>query len=277
MLYDATINDSVPCGSCAKIKKRNKSAFGRLIKIPNPDILSESALRIYSNPVGENTSDVALLNYQLEVLEQISIKIKDTCLGQGFAQDNPNVSKNQMQVMSNYDSIESVLNFWSNDIAEVWKFQNDTIARLAYGEEFENSAFSLGNKYFLKTEEQIELTEKIARENGAPNYRLEQLRLEKIATKYKNNPEALERTLILEQLEPLKEYNTTQIQDLLNAGIVTREQFTMKVQFVDLINAYERENGTIRVIDNDFNRTIEIIKEQLINNINNGQENKTIN
>ena len=276
-VYDEITGENIACGSCEKLKKRNKSAFGRLITIPNPDNLSENAVRIYTNPVGENNSDVALLNYQLEVLKGIEEKIKDTCLGDGFAQDNPNVSKNQMQVMSNYDSIESVLNFWSNDIASVWKFLNDTIARLSFGNEFENSSFSLGNKFFLKTEEQIELTEKIARENGAPNYILEALRLEKVATKYKNNPESAKRSMILEQLEPLKEYNTEQITNFLSSGIISRNEMLLKVNFIKYINRYEREFGVIRVINNDFNTTVKLIENQLNIYINEEEKNDNSN
>ena len=262
-IFDDINNTQVPCGNCEELKRRNKSAFGRLITIPNPDNLGENALRLYANPVGENSSDVALLQYQKDVLKELEQRIKDTCLGQGFTQDNPNVSKNQLQVMSNYDSIESVLNFWSNDIAYTWKFQNDTIARLSYGNEFEYSSFSLGSKYFLKTEEQIEQTEEIARRNGQPNYILESLRKEKIATKYKNNPEAQQRAMVLEQLEPLKEYNIQDLQSLLSVGVVTQQEITFKVRFVDLINRYERENGTIKIINNDLESTINSIKEQL--------------
>jgi hypothetical protein len=243
VIYSDVDGTQVACGRCAELK------------------LGENALRLYTNPVGENSSDVPLLDYQIRTLTELELKIKNSCLGQGFSQDNPNVSKNQMQVMSNYDSIESVLNFWSADISSVWKFQNDSIAKLSFGNEFEYSSFSLGNKYFFKTEEQIEITEKIARENGAPNYILEDLRIEKINTKYKNNPDALLRQMILDQIEPLKEYNTADIQTFFSSGVIPKEQLILKINFVDFVNRYERENGIIRVVGNDFEKSVNIVKE----------------
>ena len=69
--------------------------------------------------------------------------------------------------------------------------------------------------------------------------------------------------MVLEQLEPLKEYNIQDLQSLLSVGVVTQQEITFKVRFVDLINRYERENGTIKIINDDLDSTINSIKDQL--------------
>jgi hypothetical protein len=77
-----TDHGSVSCGTCAEMKRRNLSAFGRIMEIPNPDKLSENAIKLYGNPFGEAASDVPLLLFQKEHLKQSETRIKDVCLGQ---------------------------------------------------------------------------------------------------------------------------------------------------------------------------------------------------
>lgn len=251
-----------PCTSCNGGKNsQNDHFYGEHLTMPDPSQVPEKAMKLYEKPYGRLDADVALLEHQDSKLMMRENQIIRMCTGKTQGIENVNVAKNEMQVQGAYDSYEQKIVFWQDVVQSRWRFLLKSVLKYMTGTDVKCTVI-LGNKYYLKSEKEIEETEKLSRENGAPNFELEGLRMEKLYTKYRNNPEVVTRIEILNALEPLKEYSIEQIQSL--AGFIPQEDVVVKVYFNDFIRRYESELGKIVIApETDINELISKVKNKI--------------
>ena len=105
----------------------------------------------------------------------------------------------------------------------------------------------------------------IAKENGASDSELDALQTAIIETEYRHNPAMLERMLILSDLEPLKHLTTQEAINLYKENIISAEKLKQKINFIENIKRFERENMNILTFgkDIDYKRKIENINNVL--------------
>ncbi len=120
----------------------------------------------------------------------------------------------------------------------------------ATGKRYEGSTILWGKQYFVRGVDMIEKEYKTAKEAGAPDYLLNQLIEEMNFTRNDNNPTLLQRSVILNELEPFQTYT---LKELVDIAISTQEDLIIKQYFNDFIERFEREN--MNVVDFMSNAT----------------------
>lgn len=120
------------------------------------------------------------------------------------------------------------------------------------GQRYEGSTILWGKQYFVRGVDMIEKEYKTAKEAGAPDYLLNQLIEEMNFTRNDNNPTLLQRSVILNELEPFQTYT---LKELVDIAISTQEDLIIKQYFNDFIERFEREN--MNIVDFMSNATFE--------------------
>lgn len=121
------------------------------------------------------------------------------------------------------------------------------------GKRYEGSTILWGKQFFIRSSDVIEKEYKTAKEAGAPDYFLNGLLEELNHTKYDNNPTALQRSKILNDLEPFQTYT---LKELVDVAISTQEDLIIKQYFNDFVERFEREN--MNVVDFMHNATYQV-------------------
>lgn len=151
---------------------------------------------------------------------------------------------NELQVRSQYEAKEAVLNRIREQYEQSLTFALQTKARLRYGRYFISGYERLGTQYFLKTADDLANQYAAAKKAGLPAHALQNIREAYSRTKYKASPMQAERAFLLEQLEPYPDYTA---QELISLGIPAIDPigFLVKVNFTSFIFKFERENLNI--------------------------------
>ena len=87
-----------------------------------------------------------------------------------------------------------------------------------------------------------------------------------IETEYRNNPQQMQRMIILGDLEPYRHLTRDEVQRLYDKQLVTIEELLVKLNFADFIRRFERENMNIITFGEniDYQKKIDTIKQRLM-------------
>ena len=95
---------------------------------------------------------------------------------------------------------------------------------------------------------------------------LDALLTQVIETEYRHNPQQMQRMVILSDLEPYRHLTRNEVAGLYDKGIVSREEYLVKLNFADFVRRFERENMNIIEFGDtiDYDKKIGIIKERMM-------------
>lgn len=224
--------------NCPECSSRSLVGPGSVKEVPAP-IDNQSADLM---PAAEITKgDVDSLEWFEGNLSKKINSVKTRVVGIG-GEANNDQAKNQKQIESGFENKQTILSSIARNLEKIQKFTLDTIAKLRYGDSYSGSVISYGNKFFLQTESQALENYKKAKEDGMPNYVLEEYRVSMLQKRYRNDPDMLKRVLLLDFLEPLPDYS---ISDIIDVGSIDGKVIFRKMNFNDLIKRFELENGNI--------------------------------
>lgn len=207
----------------------------------------------------QDKDDPDLLSNPVKVIpaEEISIKtvneetrtkwsaIFDNCVGKG--DDDNAQAKNEMQVQAAFESRTSVLLKIKRNFELIHAFTLETIARLRYGEKFMSLTIDYGDEFFIKDEAEEMLEYKTAKEQGLPEFDLSTRRDKINESRYRNNPDLLERVNILKNLDPFPDQSVGVVTELASKSpdMFSPEDLYLKINFSRLINKFEREQISV--------------------------------
>ncbi len=180
---------------------------------------------------------------------------------------NKGVAINKDQVASQYESRQNVLMSVKNQMEDVHRWAHETLAKLRYGKSFLSATVNYGTKFFIQTASELMKDYIDSRTAGIPSYELANQRSAIYETKYRSNPEMLQRIRILSNLEPYQDYSIQQIKELLAMGnIFDKRLLTFKLDFDNYIKRFERENVDVNTYMqySDFSEKISIMNEILL-------------
>lgn len=189
-------------------------------------------------PVGFANAERTMLDYNVEKLEKLEIKITKHLTGVDNEIQNEKAF-NESQIRSQYETRHSVLRYWAENIEYCHKFLMDTVARLRYMDKFISSTVYYGMDYFLYDTITATTEYQETKDAGLPFYiRIHKRKVvEEITTR--NSPNTKARFEILNQIEPFLDCNLEEIPDM------TGPEYWLKVNFAYYINRFEREVGSI--------------------------------
>lgn len=254
-LWDA--NGLVPCPKC---HDHRITGAGSFVEVPVP-IEGQPDLR---HPVDMLTVDRASLDYNVEEEKRLRSTIITSIVGQN-EEVTQREAVNEQQIKANFESQATVLNRVKKGFEEAQKWVDDTCCRLRYGTLFLSSSVSYGTEFYLFSTDELRERYKTAKETGMSESELDALHQQIIETEYRNNPQQLQRMLILAELEPYRHLTRNEVANLYQTGIVSVEDYLVKLNFADFIRRFERENMNIIEFGSAtaYDTKISTIKEQL--------------
>jgi len=233
---------------CPVCEARKLIGPGSNFKLPAPS----KEMPEVKQPVGMVKVDIDALTNAREEQQARRRAIIQSCLG-GDRETQNAAAKNEDQVQAGFEQKQDVLvHFKGNfEAAQQWALQ--MLGKLRYGPQFRRAYVSYGERFYLKTPEELQTEFDEAKKAGQPFYELSQKREFLYYTRYRNNPSLLDRMRILSDLEPYAEQSLTEIGTLLSgqmAGPLSTlyepELLRLKARFPYYITLFEAQYGDIR-------------------------------
>jgi hypothetical protein len=247
---------------CPACKSKRISGAGSFVEVPAPQDSTEPDLR---NPVQMLTVDRGSLDYNVEESQRLAAEIFTGVTGvQGEAINNQAV--NEKQVFAGLESETNVLRTIANGFERIQKWTEETICILRYGAlSFEGCSISYGTQFHLYTPDDILEGYNKLKLGGADQMVLDVVQDQWIESKFRNDNEQMTRQQILLHLDPFRHLTKSEVSGLYESGLISREDYLLKVQFSTLIRRFEREQMDINAFGAalDLDKKINKIKEVL--------------
>jgi hypothetical protein len=229
----------MPCPVC---QKKRLTGAGSFVEIPVPN--SEQGQPDLSNPVGIVSIDRNSLDYNCDEEKRLRSDIITAIVGTN-EEITTRDALNEQQIRANFESQSTVLNRIKKGFEEAQQWVDETVCRLRYGNLFLSCSISYGTEFYLFSTDELRERYKTAKETGMSESELDALHQQIIETEYRNNPQQLQRMLILAELEPYRQLTRNEVQALYDKGLVSIEEYLVKLNFADFIRRFERENMNI--------------------------------
>lgn len=257
MLADGSV-ERCPCCSEKRI-----AGPGSFLEVPIPNQVE--GIADMRNPVQITTIDRESLDYNVKELERLKNEIIVSIVGSGGTVSEKEAI-NETQVAANFESKTSVLNALKTNFEEAQRFVDDTICRLRYGENFISSAISWGTEFYVFTIQELYSKYEQAKRVGASEAELDAITRQILEVEYQNNPLALQRMLLLKQLEPYPHKTLEEVLKLSEKGLLNEKLIQLKINFSTLVERFERENINLLefATNKPFREKIDIINNKLL-------------
>lgn len=257
MLADGSIE------KCPICSEKRISGPGSFLEVPVPN--AAEGVADMSEPLHITTVDRDSLDYNVEECERLHDKIVVSIVGSG-GKVSDKEAINETQVAANFESKTSVLNSLKVNFEGAQKFVEDTICKLRYGESFLSSSVNWGTEFYVFTVDELYARYEKAKENGMSDSELDAIVQHILEVEYRNNPQVLQRMLILKQLEPYPHKTINEVINLSDKGFLDKKKVLLKINFTSYVERFEREN--INIISFANNRPlkdkISIINQKLL-------------
>lgn len=254
-MWDA--NGLVPCPKC---HDHRITGAGSFVEIPVP-IEGQPDLR---HPVDMLTVDRNSLDYNVDEEKRLRSTIITGIVGTN-EEITTRDALNEQQIRANFESQSTVLNRVKKGFESAQQWVDETCCRLRYGSLFLSASISYGTEFYLFSTDELRDRYQKAKETGMSESELDALHQQIIETEYRNNPQMLQRMLILAELEPYRHLTRNEVASLYQTGIVSVEDYLVKLNFADFIRRFERENMNIIEFGSAtaYDTKINTIREQL--------------
>ncbi|MET4106032.1 hypothetical protein [Hymenobacter sp. UYP22] len=205
------------------------------------------------DPIGMVSPDVDVLEHVELMQQRRRQQLLRSVLGGGGEPENEQ-AKNTKQVQSGFEIKQDVLVEFKKPLEQARAWELTTKGRLRYGSLYRGTIVNMGERFYLKTPEQLAIEEAEARKAGRPVYELSQQREFRYQTEYRHNPSQLDRMRILSDLEPYPEYSVEQILLMLATagtspmvtGLFDERLMRLKVDFGRYLTRFESEQLDVR-------------------------------
>lgn len=253
------IDSSGILNRCPKCGDKRIAGVGSFVEVPIP-AENQPDLR---NPVQMLTVDVASLQYNVEEENRLKENIVTATVGVD-SEISTTQAMNEKQVAANFESQSTILNRVKKGFEEAQQFVDETICKLRYGNLFVSAKINLGTEFYTLSVSELRNRYKVAKESGASEAELDAMQNQIIETEYRHNPTQLQRMLILAELEPYRHLTRNEMLDLHAKNLINEDELRIKLNFVNFVRRFERENTNILEFGTQvpFAKKIEIINNK---------------
>ena len=224
------------CPSCAKKTLMGPGTAVGITVSEDPDIQDARGLLRFISP------EVEGFRYLLERQDGRNNFIKINTVGFNNAVTKEAV--NETQVRALMESKKKPLLEIRTHLNELRDWMNITSAAVAYEIEI-GSHSEYGTEFFVIGESEIMLLIEGAKRAGVQSSEIAELNYMLIETKYKNNPKKAKAMKIASDLEPSPFDTRDEVAAKFASGMISREDYYIKLNFTDLVTRFENENGSL--------------------------------
>lgn len=225
----------MPCPVCSKSRLNGAGSF---IEVTAPYDKESPDMR---DPVGVVPTDVASLEQSVKEQQRLRNEIYTNVTGYGGEPTNDQAI-NEKQVAAAFEGRTTVLKNLKKNFERAEKFLIETMCKLRYGAAFVSASVDYGTEFYLYLPEELLAMYTAAKDKGLSDQILNMLQDQYYETRYRNNPDKMQRIKILTALEPFRHSTREQVKGFYESGFVTFPEFYLKVNFANLIDRFEREN-----------------------------------
>lgn len=231
------------CPNCSK----NPSIMGEIIEIPIAQQANEDFVKNIPNLFRRENADVTVLTFHADDISNYKQEIEESLIGKGFGSASRKMALNVDQVAINYDSQEANLDEYRDGVQTVYNFVMSRSGEL-FSQSFERFDLFLGNKYFLKSVEQLynELGQVIKTTSNAAD--IQQKQNEIVLTENRHDPDYLERHRLIQTIQPFALLGNEWLQK--NRGAISARQ-------PRAIALYDNFNQCVQIFETIHNVRIE--------------------
>lgn len=241
--------------TCEACKEANSIQIGSKLLIDPKDSKDDDTasgkFRMISN-------DVKNLEYLRDKLKDIKEELVSEVCGVNDLISRESV--NEEQVQGAFESSTNVLLKLKTDFEDLIKW---IVLRVS---EFDSKkdgilsvSFSMGTEFYLVGEADLQKKLKEAIDNNYPEGETNQIYFSLIDTKYKGNNELIKRMRRIHLVDPLPFRTIQEKIDLLNNGIITREEFILSENMSSLMQEFE-ENQNITIFGDELTEAQAVVK-----------------
>lgn len=209
------------------------------------------------------TPDTKSLEYIRKVQEGREDFIKQNTVGYNNVTTKEAVNEAQIRFLA--ESRSKTPREISMLLSELHIWMVETVALLLYDTQV--TAFAnYGTEFLVLTEKDILMLIQEAKKSGVQASEIAELNHMLIQTKYKTQPDKMRRLMITADLQPSAFDTIEELEKKFSAGMITREDYYISLNFNDLIRRFEMENGNIVTWGNELNydKKIQRIYDTLI-------------
>jgi hypothetical protein len=227
---------------CPICSSKRITGPGSFVEVPIPN--QAEGVSDMRDPISITTIDKDSLEYNMKECMRLRDDIIISVVGSGGTVSEKEAI-NETQVAANFESKTSVLNNLKTNFEQAQKFVEDTICKLRYGNDFISSSISWGTEFYVFTVQELYTKYENAKKNGMSESELDAIIQQIIEVEYRNNPQVLQRMLILKQLEPYPHKTLDEVLSLAEKGLLDPKKVMLKLNFSSYIDRFERENINI--------------------------------
>lgn len=227
---------------CPKCNETSRLTPGTYVDVAPPS--DENQFADLRNPISILTVDRPALDYNTEEKARLKSELLQKITGYKGEPIN-NQAVNQDQVYSFHESEANKLRTLKKPFENCQEWLEKTVSMLLYNEAPVDITINYGNEFYLVTPEALSEQYAQARTKGQPSHMLEEIEQQYFATRYRSNPDLLNRSNMIADLDPFHHVTVAQVADLLTKGAIEAADYVLKLNFNTLLRKFERENGPI--------------------------------
>lgn len=212
---------------------------GAFLELPVPRTPDEADQM--TNPVKYISLGVDVLDWHVAEEKRLMSSIYRSVVGIDQVSLN-DVAKNEDQVESTYESQDAVLLRVKRNFEIIQAFADKTKCIARYGDKFKGCQIDYGTRFFLKTVNDLYGDYKHAKDSGADDVVLSNITESILNTQYRDDGRGRTRAEIIRDIDPLPEKTTQESIDIFNAGAIDKINFVIKINLLNFVRRFEREN-----------------------------------
>ena len=255
---------------CPKCGVNKLSGAGTNIQVPPPDDENGNTNLIdAAKIIGVDRSS---LDYNTEEVKRLSELIHSSVTGYD-GELLKNQAINEKQVIAGFEGRSNILRSVKHNFEMAQQWTTETICKLRYGDSFQSASISYGQEFYLYNADFILSLYEKAKTANLSSKILDLLEDQYFETKFKNNPEQLERNKILCHLDPFRHLTIQEVKDMYEKNQIAYSDYMIKANFSTYIMRFEREEinivqfGEALNFDIKINRIFETLKMYVPANI----------
>lgn len=230
------------CPSCANKFKRGPD---RIIRVPAPQNKEEPDL-MSNSPIQAITAETANMQFVTDEVARLNAKIYKNCAGLDV-EFMKNQAINKDQVASFFEARKSILKGEKRNFDIIRNSISFTLLRMKFGDAISGCETDHGECWYLESEQSQVEEYKTAKESSLPMYDLKTRREALIKGKFRNNPEMVDRAMIMAAIEPSPDMTINELVALKTTfpELVDDADLIVKKNFSNFIDRFEKENGSL--------------------------------
>jgi hypothetical protein len=265
MEWDGQIGTGENRERCHKCGNKIKVGPGNIIELRVPKDKEDPDLM--ANPMKIISASTESLEYMKKAVKDKYDEIFQNCVGRG-ADAKTDQAQNELQIRASFESRTAALIKIKRNFEIIHAFALDTVARLRYGSAYTGIVINYGDEFFVKDEAVLTKELEEAKTSGAPSYEIANRRRAIWESMYRNNPEHLERLIILHNLEPMPDNSIKEVTEMYKAlpDLISAHDVAIKLHFNSFIDRFEREQANVNTFARatTFDKKISLIKAELL-------------